>query len=412
VAGDPEVAIIGAGAAGLAAARTLQGAGVRVIILEAKDRIGGRAFTDVDSVGIAWDTGAHWLHDQGRNFFARYAESEGIPLVPVVENRHVWSGADWAEEVLIDDYDSYCDLAFDRIAALGVAYQDQAVGNALPPHHLFRPTFESWYAALSGMEPDRSSAHDDWQYRDDTGNKRVWCGYGALLARYATGIPVETATPIRRIDWSGPGVAIETDRGRLVAPVAIVTVSNAVLGQDVITFLPALPDTFLGAVEGIPLGEAEKVAFAFDRDVFGLEDAHLAFLHTTPEIARFQIRPFGENIAVAYMAGRFARDIAAAGEAAMTDFAIDQLVEVFGSTIRREITSTKTTGWCADPHIGGGYSSALPGAAEGRKLLAEPLGGRLYFAGEAHTVDAYGTVHGAHRSGTETAGRVLSRLMR
>ena len=76
MAGDPEVAIIGAGAAGLAAARTLRGAGVGVIVLEAKDRIGGRAFTDVDSVGIAWDTGAHWLHDQGRNFFARYAETK------------------------------------------------------------------------------------------------------------------------------------------------------------------------------------------------------------------------------------------------------------------------------------------------------------------------------------------------
>ena len=412
MANDPEVAIIGAGAAGLAAARTLRDAGIRVIVLEAKDRIGGRAFTDVDSVGIAWDTGAHWLHDQGRNFFARYAESKGIPLEPVVENRHVWFAVGWAEEALTDDYDSYCDLAFDRIAALGVAYQDRAVGDALPPHHLFRPTFESWYAALSGMEPDRSSAHDDWQYRDDTGDKRVRCGYGTLLARYSTGIPAETATPVRRIDWSGPGLAIETDRGRLEVPVAIVTVSNAVLGQEVITFTPALPDTLLDAVEGIPLGEAEKVAIAFDRDIFGLEDAHLTFLHTTPEIARFQIRPFGENIAVAYMAGRFARDIAAAGGAAMTDFAIDQLVEVFGSTIRREVTSTKTTGWCADPHIGGGYSSAVPGAAEGRKLLAEPLGDRLYFAGEAHAVDAYGTVHGAHRSGVETAGRLLSRLRR
>ena len=66
--------------------------------------------------------------------------------MPVVENRHVWSGAGWAEKVLIDDYDAYCDLAFDRIAALGVACEDQAVGNALPPHHLFRPTFDSWYA--------------------------------------------------------------------------------------------------------------------------------------------------------------------------------------------------------------------------------------------------------------------------
>lgn len=412
MAGDPEVAIVGAGAAGLAAAHTLRDAGVKAIVLEAKDRIGGRAFTDSRGVGIDWDTGAHWLHDQGRNFFARYAESEGIPLEPVVENRHVWTGTGWADESLTAEYDSYCDLAFDRIAALGVECRDRAVGDALPPHPLFRPTFESWYAALSGMEPDRSSAHDDWHYRDDTGNKRVRCGYGALLARYACGLPVKTATPVRRIDWSGPGVAIETHRGRLEVPVAIITVSNAVLMQEAIAFAPALPDAFLRAVEGIPLGEAEKVAIAFERDVFGLEDTHLAFLHKTPEVARFQIRPFGENIAVAYMAGRFARDMAVAGEAAMTDFAVSRLVEVFGTKIRGEIKATKATGWFTDSHIGGGYSSAVPGASGGRHILSAPLADRLYFAGEAHTVDAYGTVHGAYRSGVEAAYRVLSRLGR
>ena len=120
MASDPEVAIIGAGAAGLAAARVLLMAGMDTIVLEAKARIGGRAFTDKNSVGIAWDRGAHWLHNQGQNYFVRYAEHEGIPLEPVSETRKMWGNFGWSGDEFIKEYDAYCDLVFDRIAALGL----------------------------------------------------------------------------------------------------------------------------------------------------------------------------------------------------------------------------------------------------------------------------------------------------
>jgi len=407
---DPDVVIIGAGAAGLAAGRVLMAAGAFTVVLEAKIRTGGRAFTDENSVGIAWDRGAHWLHNQRHNFFAGYAEREKIPLEPVSENRKIWTDRGWSDDELIQDYDAYCDLAFDRIAALGLEPVDHPVSDALPRHHFYRPMFESWYAALSGMEPNRSSAWDDWRYRDDTGNRRVRCGYGALLARYATDVPVEVSTPARIIDSSGPEIFVETDRGRIKASAVIITVSNAVLSSDAISFSPPLPNAFTSALECIPLGEAEKVAIAFKSDVFGLEDTHLIFLDPSPQVARFQIRPFGENIAVAYLAGCFARRMSEAGAAAMSDFALSRLVDVFGSGIRSAVTATQASDWCIDPDIGGGYSSARPGGADGRTVLAEPVNERLFFAGEAHAVDAYGTVHGAYNSGVETARRVLAHL--
>ena len=94
----------------------------------------------------------------------------------------------------------------------------------------------------------------------------------------------------------------------------------------------------------------------------------------------------------------------------MSDFALSRLVDVFGSGIRSAVTATQASDWCIDPDIGGGYSSARPGGADGRTVLAEPVNERLFFAGEAHAVDAYGTVHGAYNSGVETARRVLAHL--
>ena len=407
---DPDVVIVGAGAAGLSAARTLCDAGLTVVVLEAKGRIGGRAYTDDESVGIAWDQGAHWLHDQGRNFFAEFAAAQDITLEPVAEGRRIWTGKDWADAGYVRDYEAYCDLVFDRIQRLGVAAEDEPVSAAIPDHFQFRPMFESWYAALSGMEPERSSAFDDYRYLDDTGNRRVRCGYGALLARYGEGIPISLLTPVQGIDWSGEGVVVETSDGTLRAKSVIVTVSNNVLAADVIRFAPCLPAPLVEAFSNAPLGEAEKVAIAFDRDVFGLDDAHVAYVHDTDEAARFQIRPFSENIAVAYMAGRFAKSISKTGEDEMTAFAVARLVDAFGTDIRNAITATKATGWCQDPHIRGGYSTARPGHADDRFTLAEPVGEQLYFAGEAHAVDAYGTVHGAHNSGVETAQRVIHQL--
>ncbi len=410
MAKDSEVAIVGAGAAGLAAARTLIDAGLSVHVLEAKNRIGGRAYTESESVGIAWDHGAHWLHDQGRNFFATLASAHNIPLKTVSENRWLWTGQGWASDFEKRDYDAYCDLVFDRIQRLGLDPQDKPVSDAQPPHFRFRSMFNSWYAALSGMEPDESSVHDDYRYSEDTGNARVCCGYGQLLAKYASGVPVTLSTPVRAIDWSANGVALETSEGTVKASAAIVTVSNNVLVSDAIRFSPSIPAPYREAFENIPLGGAEKIAIAFDKDVLGLSDAHLFFYHSTPKIARFQIRPFGENIAIAFVAGRFAREIANEGTDAMASFALSQLVDVFGADIRKSVTGVRPTNWCVDPYIGGGYSTARPGYADMRCILSEPIAERLYFAGEAHALDAFGTVHGAYRSGVATAKRIAGQL--
>jgi monoamine oxidase len=192
---------------------------------------------------------------------------------------------------------------------------------------------------------------------------------------------------------------------------AIVAASTAVLAAGRIDFDPPLPLEIQEAIAALPLGEAEKVAVAFSRDVFGRSELdHLSFVHDTLEAVRFFIRPFGHDLAIAYIAGRFARALSDEGEAAMIAFAEDRLVDVFGADIRRHRIGAAATGWLRDPDIGGGYSCALPGKAAARAVLATPVGDRLFFAGEACSLRSYGTIHGAYESGVAAARAVAATL--
>jgi monoamine oxidase len=229
-------------------------------------------------------------------------------------------------------------------------------------------------------------------------------GYGTLLAHFGRGLRVRLSTSVRRIRWDGPEIVLDTTAGTLRASVAIVTVSTNVLAAEGIEFAPALPVAKREAFAGIPTGWAHKVAIAFTGNVFCLEGpTFLDFHHRTIGIIPFELRPFGRNLAIGHFGGRLARDIEAAGSDAAITLALDALAEAFGEDIRRQVRGAATSAWCGDPQVMGGYSCALPGKAHLRPVLAEPVGERLLFAGEACSIDAYGTVHGAHASGVAAA---------
>jgi monoamine oxidase len=119
----------------------------------------------------------------------------------------------------------------------------------------------------------------------------------------------------------------------------------------------------------------------------------------------FQIRPFGQELAIAYLGGDFAREMEAAGEAASFDLARAALADMFGHDILKSVTKMAATAWGTDPHMLGAYSCALPGGAGGRAVLAEPLDGKVFLAGEAVHATWFSTVHGAWVSGEAAAAR-------
>jgi monoamine oxidase len=409
VASNPDLVIIGAGAAGLAAARTALELGLQPLVVEAKDRIGGRAFTDTATLGVRWEHGANWLHDIDRNFFREYADRHGFAYEPQRPTRRTWRRG-WAGPALATEYHDYESRAFAAVEEAGAAGRDIAASDVIPADARWQPAFEAWFAALNGAEPARMSTLD-YARAADGRNLRLEAGYGTLLAHYGRGLPVRLATAVRRIRWDGPEIVLDTTAGTLRAGAAVVTVSTNVLAARRIAFDPTLPVARQEAFAGVPTGEGAKVAIAFTANVFGLDGTtFLDFHHRTVGFIPFELRPFGRELAIGHFGGRFARDIEAAGTDAAIALTLDALAEAFGQSIRRHIRAAAATSWCADPHVMGGYSCALPGKAHLRPLLAEPVGDHLLFAGEACSLDAYGTVHGAHATGVAAAKRAAEAL--
>jgi len=404
-----DLIVVGAGAAGLAAARRAQALGLAVTVLEAKDRIGGRAWTDTRSLGVPWERGANWLHDAERNLFRRYADEIGFAYDRKSAERRLWSGGrfDSALRAALDDYGA---AAFAAVEAAGAAGQDVAAAAVIPPDPRFGRLFAPWFAALNGIEAERMSTLDFARAAFDGGNWRLETGYGALLAHYGRGLAVKLATPARRIRWGGQGVRVETARGEIDAAAALVTVSTNVLASGRIAFEPPLPPARQEALAAIPTGHAAKVALAFTHNVFGLEaPCFLRIDHPQHAAFIFELRPFGRELAIGHLAAHWAAEAEAAGPDAMAEAAMAALVHVFGSAVRKSLRAFATTNWSNDPDVLGGYSCALAGKAHLRPLLAEPLGERLFFAGEACSLHAYGTAHGAAETGIAAAEAVARR---
>ncbi|HSI39467.1 MAG TPA: FAD-dependent oxidoreductase [Xanthobacteraceae bacterium] len=418
---EVDVAVVGAGAAGLAAGSRLQAAGVRVAVLEAAARAGGRAYTDTTSFqGVAWDRGCHWLHSASVNPLRAAADRLGIAYKTrgSRQARMTHLGRRWASEDERVTAWQALEAAFDAMRQAGAEGRDVAASAVIDTGSPWARLVRHWLALVSAAEPEALSTLDFAAYTDTGENYPVGPGYGALVLAEATdaapGLSVTLNCPVARIDWSGSGVVLDTAHGRLKARLAVVAVPTTVIAEGGLGFFPALPAELGEAFAAMPLGCAEKVAIRFDRDVFGLPPTSYADTIDLDRERRapinFTLNPFGHDMAIGQLAGENARGLVAAGPAAMTDFALAALTDAFGSDLRARVIGTATTGWVADPLIGGAYSCALPGAGHFRARLGATLGERVLFAGEAVSPHAYSTCHGAHLTGLEAARTALAAL--
>ena len=409
-----DVVIVGAGIAGLAAAKTARAAGLGVALIEAKDRIGGRAYTDTGTLGVPFDHGCYWMHSASQNPFVGIADRLGfVYRKNSFRNRRLYLGNRWATPAEKRQWTAYDARNERAIEAAGRSGRDVAIADVIEHGGRWEPLFASWVAAFSGADPDEISALDWFNYKNTDENWPVRDGFGALVAAWGADVPVTLDCPATRIDWSGRTVRVTTPRGAIAARAAIVTVSTGVLAADAIRFIPALPDWKRAAIAGVPMGRADKVGLAFDRDVFGMPaTSGASFVAKRPESFGFQIRPFGREIAVSHLGGRFAGALEKAGERAMIAYARERLAKMFGSAIKKRITAAQAVRWEADPFIRGGYAAALPGAAHQRARLAETLKPSLFFAGEATHAEFFSTAHGAYMSGVDAANAVTACIRR
>lgn len=404
---EVDVAVIGAGAAGIAAARRLLACGCRLIVLEARERVGGRAHT-VAPTGLPLDRGAEWLHSADRNPLSAIAEGLGMRLYrrrPGWTSRLRRSGETPVAEA---DWRKTRAAHFRALDAAAGHAADAPLASVLVPGGRWNALLDATSSWANGAELDRVGVKDNVRYEDSGTNWRLWEGYGRLIEKLAEGLPVALGAAVSRIDRRGRRLRLDTARGAVAAAQAIVTVPTSILAEELLRFDPPLPDK-IAAAAGLPLGLADKVFFSLDGELAEVgRDAHLVGSTRTRQTGSYQIRPFGRPLISCFFGGEWAAALEQAGEAGMAAFAAEELARRLGSDIRRRIAPIATTAWRRDPWARGSYSYARPGHAGDRAILAAPVEGRVYFAGEATSPNFFSTVHGAWISGMAAAEAALA----
>jgi monoamine oxidase len=404
---DTDVIVIGAGAAGLAAGRRIAAARLAVTVLEARGRTGGRAWTLRETTGLPLDLGCGWLHSADKNDWAAIAERLGFAIDRMP--------APWGtgERTLFfpdrREFAAAAERFFARLAAAADSAVDRPASDFLEPGSRWNPLLNALSTYISGAELDQVSVRDLGNYSDTGQNWRVIDGYGTLVEAYGAPLDVRLDCPVRLVDHSGAQVRVETPHGALRARAAIVAVPSSLIARELPRFVPALPDK-VEAAGALPLGLDDKLFLRVDRpDDFPLE--HRLFGATDqPGTGTYHLRPLGRPIIECYFGGRLARDLEAEGDAGFTQYALDQLAAHFGADIRTRLHPIAGSAWGRDPYALGAYSYARPGQFAARGVLAAPVNGRLFFAGEASSVHDYSTAHGAYRTGVRAADEAIRAL--
>ncbi len=406
-----DVIVIGAGAAGIGAARTLFDAGVSVAVLEARNRIGGRAWTT--NAGTQWplDMGAGWLHSADRNPLVAVAENLGFEID---RNTPPWQKPVHQAGFSEQDHRSFRagqDEFYERLEAAAKEPEDRAAVDLLETDNPWNALIDAVSTYVNGTELERLSVKDFDNYHATEVNWRVERGYGALFEKIAEGLPIRLDCPVRRIDHSAAPIRIETDQGVFTASCVIVTVPTNIIASEALKFSPALPYKHLAAAH-LPLGYDNKLFLELDGADEFEPDSRIFGHHNRVATASYHVRPFGRPLIEAYFGGHLARDLEGRGLEGFAHFAIDQLAAALGEGIRPRLKPIAVSYWASDPFAGGSYSHALPGHWEKRAMLAKPVGMHLFFAGEACSLHDFSTVHGAWLTGLQAAADAMATLRR
>jgi monoamine oxidase len=409
--GPLDVVIIGAGAAGIAAARKIAAAGRRYLVVEATDHIGGRCVTDTKSLGVPFDRGAHWIYLPDLNPVVKLTPRRGTDIYPAPRSQKVRIGRRFAREGELEDF-----LTAQVRATRAI--DDAARKADIPGEQVMPNDLGDWRSTVEFVLGPYACAKDLTQVssfdfaRAAERNTAAFCkqGFGTLLATLAQGLAVQLATPAKTIS-NRSGIAVETPKGTIAARTAIVTVPTGVVTSGGLRFNPELGHRESDAFGRMSLGSYDRIALELLGNPLGLESDDLVFekssgTHTAALLANVS----GTPLCAVDVAGSFGRDLAALGEAAMFDFAAQWLAGLFGAEIKKSIGRKHATRWNADPYALGAWSAAVPGSQFARRQFLDPITSDVWYAGEAAHETLWGTVGGAWESGERAADAVLRRL--
>lgn len=418
------VLVVGAGIAGLAAAERLHSTGHAVTVLEGRDRIGGRIWTD-RSLGVPVELGAQDIEGIDGNPIADLARQYGARTLVADEDGVVYDA--WGRP-MDDDFvdgieEEFTDLLTEGRRIVRRARRDMPIEDAVRAALAGRsPSPEEsltldW--CLEGFEDEYATRMSRmsmrWFDADEgfDGEEAIFPGgYAQIAAGLASGLDVRLGQRVRAIEHGRGGVAVMTSGGTFRADYAIVTLPLGVLKAGNVTFRPALPASKLRAIRRLDMGVVDKVALRFPRRFWPAEATWIGYVSTVrgefPNLLNLE-PVVGAPVLVGFVASDRAEEMERGTDEQAVAGLLRVLGRIFGSSVPRP-TGARVTRWGSDPFTLGSYSSVPVGASfADYDELARPVGGRLLFAGEATNRGYPATVHGAYLSGLREADRILGR---
>jgi monoamine oxidase len=407
--GRHDVIVVGAGMAGLTAAKQLLTANRTVLLLEASDRIGGRAFSDTKTFRVPVDYGAAWIHGIEANPLTEIVDGLGFHRVDTDLEGPIFVGdrpATEAEQLACAQTSDALDEALEAAAEDG---RDPPVSSLLPSGAPCRDLAGDNVGRFeSGVELAESSTLDAALFESEN-DDFVREGMGTFVTAYGRDVPVRLRSVVTSVRYGPDGVVVELESGeRYEGLRALVTVSTGVLRAQKIAFDPPLPEWKLRAIDGLPMGLLNKVVMEFRSDLFTSTPSNSWVLWDGPanDNVAFVIKPLGAAMAVAFYGGSQATAFENDDVAAL-DEAKSALRSMYGPRVDTELSRSKITHWGKNPFTLGSYSAARPGAQKMRAVLALPVADRVFFAGEACARPALnGSIAGAYETGVIASGAI------
>jgi len=409
---EADIVVIGAGAAGIAAARRIQLANRKVIVVEADARLGGRCWTDGAVFDVPFDRGARWLHNPETNPMIKLARSAGLDMSAAPLGQKIRIGQRNARAGETEEFLAALVRANRAIDEASRGKADVACASVLPKELGDWVGTAEFVLGANGTGKDLRDVSVVDKARAQDRNAAIGCrqGLGVLIAKLGEQVPMALSTPANQIIWNNRDVAVETPAGRIAARAVIVTVSSNVLAAGNIKFTPELPKRQLDAAAKLSLGSYDRIALQLPGNPLGLpRDEALIEKSDSTRTALLSANIAGSSLCLIDIAGSFGRDLSSQGEKAMVAFAKEWLIKLFGSDIAAAVKKSSVTRWNASPFALGAMSVAAPGAQPSRKVLTEPIG-NLFLAGEATHETLWGTVDGAWESGERTAEAALRKI--
>lgn len=409
---EADVVIIGAGAAGISAARRIAEAGRSYVLIEAGSRVGGRTVTDTAIFGVPYDMGATRLYMPSTRPMAAFARADGLDVYRGPDAGRLYLNGREAGDSQYEDFVSTVRRAERAIGAAGDSGRDMPASRVLEDLGPWSASARFVVGPLGcAKQLDQVSTVDLSRAEEREGEEVCRQGLGTLVAGLARPLTVRLDTVARSVDLGGRNVVVQTSKGNVQGRVVILAVPPSILASGKLRILPSLAARYRTAVEKITLGAYDHIAFQLPRNPLGLgTDELIYFKADEPDGYALRARIAGSDLYMLEVAGETAARLADAPADAATSFLKAALAREFGSDAAARIGRVHATRWTKEPWALGAFSCALPGAGNMRRAFTEVVSGRLIFAGEHAHETLWGTVGGAWVSGERAAKQALNIL--